>query len=67
MLGGVALAGAILVGIYVGLGYGVVSDWFFGVHYSAGLLMLLTTGGLHAITARRARTWVRAERRKGVF
>lgn len=32
MLGGIALTGAILVGIYVGLGYRAVSDWFFWVY-----------------------------------
>ena len=62
MLGGIALAGAILVGIYVGLGYGVVSDWFFWVYYSVGLLMLIGAGGLRANAARRARLWVQAER-----
>lgn len=40
-LAGVALFGAMLVGVYVGLGYGTVSDWFFRVYYSIGLLLVV--------------------------
>ena len=65
--GGVALAGAIVVGVYVGLGYGTVSDWFFWVYYSLGLALLLGAVWLRAIARRRARVWIRAERaRRGL-
>jgi hypothetical protein len=60
--GSVALFGAVLVGLYVGLGYGTVSDWFFWVYYSVGLILLLGAGWLRRIDARRARVWIRAER-----
>lgn len=65
--GGVALSGAIVVGVYVGLGYGTVSDWFFWVYYSVGLALLLAAVWLRAIAKRRARVWIRAERaRRGL-
>jgi hypothetical protein len=62
VLGGIALAGAILVGIYVGLGYGRVSDWFFWVYYGVGLSLLLGAGWLRAVANRRGRVWIGAER-----
>jgi ABC-type protease/lipase transport system fused ATPase/permease subunit len=65
--GGVALFGAVLVGLYVGLGYGTVSDWFFWVYYSAGVLLLVAARLVQAVSIRRARTWIRAERvRRGL-
>ena len=65
--GGVALGGSILVGVYVGLGYGTVSDWFFWVYYGLGLALLLGASGLRAIATRRGREWIRAERaRRGL-
>lgn len=60
--GGIALAGAIVVGFYVGLGYGRVSDWFFWVYYGVGLGLLIAAGGLRALANRRGRLWIRAER-----
>lgn len=60
--GGVALVGSILVGVYVGLGYGTVSDWFFWVYYGVGLALLLAASWLRAIAARRGRVWIREER-----
>ena len=66
-LGGVALAGAIVVGVYVGLGYGTVSDWVFWVYYSLGLVLLLAARMLRGVAARRSQVWVRAERaRRGL-
>lgn len=65
--GGVALFGAILVGVYVGLGYGTVSDWFFWVYYSVGLVLLVVARLLRAVSNRRGRRWIRAERvRRGL-
>jgi hypothetical protein len=65
--GGVALAGAIMVGIYVGLGYGRVSDWFFWVYYSIGLALLVGARWLRATAIRRDQVWIRAERaRRGL-
>ena len=65
--GGVALFGAILVGLYVGLGYGTVSDWFFWVYYSVGLGLLLGARLLRAVAIRRGRVWITAERaRRGL-
>jgi ABC-type protease/lipase transport system fused ATPase/permease subunit len=65
--GGVALFGAIMIGVYVGLGYGTVSDWFFWVYYSVGLLLLVAARLLRAVAVRRGRTWIRAERvRRGL-
>ena len=66
-VGGVALFGAILVGLYVGLGYGTVSDWFFWVYYSIGLLLVVGAQVLKAVAVRRGRTWIGAERaRRGL-
>jgi hypothetical protein len=66
-LGGVALFGALLVGLYVGLGYGRVSDWFFWVYYSVGLALLLGAAGLRRLAHRRAAAWIAAERaRRGL-
>ena len=66
-LGGVALAGAIVVGVYVGLGYGTVSDWFFWVYYSLGLALLIAARMLRGVATRRSRVWIRAERaRRGL-
>jgi hypothetical protein len=62
VLGGVALAGAIVVGVYVGLGYVRVSDWFFWVYYGVGLSLLLAAAWLRAIANRRGRVWIGAER-----
>jgi hypothetical protein len=62
--GGVALGGAVLVGLYVGLGFGTVSDWFFWVYYGVGLAMLLMASWLRTISVRRARVWMRAERER---
>lgn len=67
VLGGVALFGAILVGLYVGLGYGRVSDWFFWVYYSVGLALLFAAAGLRRLAHRRASAWIAAERaRRGL-
>ena len=60
--GGMLLAGAIVVGVYVGLGYGTVSDWFFWVYYSLALALLLFAWWARAIAARRSREWIRQER-----
>lgn len=66
-LGGVALFGAIMVGLYVGLGYGRVSDWFFWVYYSAGLALLVAAAVLQRFAHRRAAGWIAAERtRRGL-
>ena len=66
-LGGIALGGAIAVGVYVGLGLGTVSDWFFWVYYGAGLGLLLVARVLRAVATRRRRVWIRAERsRRGL-
>lgn len=66
-LGGVALFGAILVGLYVGLGYGRVSDWFFWVYYSVGLALLVAAAVLRRLAHRRADAWIAAERaRRGL-
>ncbi|MGR0218394.1 hypothetical protein [Agromyces sp. ZXT2-6] len=66
-LGGVALFGAILVGLYVGLGYGRVSDWFFWVYYSVGLALLAAAAVLRRLAHRRAAAWIAAERaRRGL-
>ena len=62
--GGIALGGAVLVGLYVGLGFGTVSDWFFWIYYGIGLAMLLMAGWLRTISVRRARVWMRAERER---
>lgn len=62
ILGGIALLGAIVVGVYVGLGYVRVSDWFFWVYYGAGLSLLLGAAWLRAVANRRGRVWIRAER-----
>ncbi|MEI5584168.1 MULTISPECIES: hypothetical protein [unclassified Agromyces] len=66
-LGGVALVGAILVGLYVGLGYGRVSDWFFWVYYSVGVVLLLGAAVLRRLARRHAGAWIAAERaRRGL-
>jgi hypothetical protein len=66
-LGGVALFGAIMVGLYVGLGYGRVSDWFFWVYYSVGLVLLLGASVLRRRARRDVGTWMAAERtRRGL-
>lgn len=62
VLGGLALGGAIVVGVYVGLGYVRVSDWFFWVYYGAGLSLLLGAAWLRALANRRGRLWIEAER-----
>lgn len=64
VVGSVSLGGAILVGLYVGLGYGTVSDWFFWVYYGVGLALLLAASRLRAIGTRRGRAWMRAERER---
>lgn len=62
VLGGLALLGAIVVGVYVGLGYVRVSDWFFWVYYGVGLSLLLAAFWLRAVANRRGRVWIGAER-----
>lgn len=62
VLGGIALVGAIVVGVYVGLGYVRVSDWFFWVYYGVGLALLLGAAWLRAVANRRGRVWIVAER-----
>ncbi|GAA4047110.1 hypothetical protein [Agromyces indicus] len=67
VLGAVALFGAIMVGLYVGLGYGRVSDWFFWVYYSAGLALLLGSALLRRFARRHADAWIAEERaRRGL-
>jgi hypothetical protein len=62
VLGGIALGGAIVVGVYVGLGYVSVSDWFFWVYYGVGLSLLLAAAWLGVVANRRGRAWIGAER-----
>jgi hypothetical protein len=66
-LGGVALFGAVMVGLYVGLGYGRVSDWFFWVYYSVGLGLVVSAAVLRRLAHRRAAAWIASERaRRGL-
>jgi hypothetical protein len=66
-LGGVALFGAVMVGLYVGLGYGRVSDWFFWVYYSVGLALVVAAAGLRRLARRHAAAWIASERaRRGL-
>ena len=65
--GGVALTAATLVGLYVGLGFGTVSDWFFWVYYSVAVALLLGAGWVRRLAERRGRSWILAERaRRGL-
>lgn len=61
-LGGVALIGAVLVGLYVGLGYGRVSDWFFWVYYSVGLALLIAAAVVRRLARRHVDAWIADQR-----